>query len=74
MKYLRLVEPQLQPLMGLNSKRPSLAVEGLIKSNNVDRNEFVPAWLHNDYSIANLDRWLKNQGFFKNNNLVRVIE
>ena len=65
MKYLRLVEPQLQPYMGLNSKRPSLAVEGLIKSNDVDRNEFVPAWLHNDYSIANLDRWLKSQGYFK---------
>jgi hypothetical protein len=74
MKYLREVDSQLQPYMNLSSKRPGLAAEYLMKSNNVDRREFVPAWLYNDYSFANLDRWLKSQGFFKNNNLVHVVE
>lgn len=64
-KYLKEVESNLQPLMGLSLKRPNLAVEGLMRSNNVTRSDFLPIWLANDISIAKLDSWLKTQGFFK---------
>jgi hypothetical protein len=64
-KYLREVEDRLQPLMGVSSKTPTRAAYGLMQSNLVDRPDFNPLWLANDISIGNLERWLKNQGFFK---------
>lgn len=65
-KYLKEVDSKLQPLMGnMSSKNPKRAAYALIQANNVGRENFVPMWLANDISINNLDRWLKNQGYFK---------
>jgi hypothetical protein len=65
-KYLKEVDSKLQPLMGnMSSKNPKRAAYALIQANNVGRENFYPMWLANDISINNLDRWLKNQGYFK---------
>jgi hypothetical protein len=69
MKYLKEVEPNLQPLMDLSVKYPHRAAYGLAQANNIDRENFTPFWLASDISIANLDRWLKNQGYFKQTSL-----
>jgi len=66
MKYLKEVDTKLQPMMGnMSSKNPKRAAYALIQANNVGRANFYPMWLSNDFSINNMDRWLKNQGYFK---------
>ena len=74
-KYLEEHQNEFQPMMGLSPQRPEKAAEALItvaaKSGNW--NTFKPKWLSNQYSINNLDLWLRSNGFFKQSTFRHVL-
>ena len=74
-KYLEEHQNEFQPMMGLSPQRPEKVAKALItvaaKSGNW--NTFKPKWLSNQYSINNLDLWLRSNGFFKQSTFRHVL-